>query len=1215
MSRPLDPMAVPLEGLTLIEASAGTGKTYTIANLYLRLVVERGLTVDEILVVTFTEAATAELQDRVRRRLRAALDAATGRGADDEMAVLLERTSQTTVQRRLQIALADFDEAAISTIHGFCRRMLQENAFESGVPFDIELEADQGPLHEELLADFWAREVAGADPLWVAALRGRKVTADSLGDLLRTAIASPDTAVIPERVDTKDGPAIFRMAFTAAREAWLAHRDAVEAELLHSPALKRSSYRAPTVGSLIDDLDRWFADEDPRDPVPPKNLERLTPDALARGTKKGQDPPTSPFFSACPALLATRQVFDHQLLRLRRRLVDYARAEHGPRKVERNCLSFDDLLHRLDGALTGEGGERLARTIRRRYRAALIDEFQDTDPVQYRIFRAIYGGRREPLFLIGDPKQSIYAFRGADVFAYLRAVADAGERGYTLGINWRSDPSLIRAVNGLFGRGEHPFVVDRIRFGPVAARPGSRDGLRIDGQTPPSLQIRFVPRDGSPGRPGTQGAITGDFSDKELPDRVAADIARLLSSGATLQRQDEDQPTDLRAGDVAVLVRTNAQAMAMQRAMRRLRIPSVLRSQESVLTSDEAGELLTLLRAVHEPGDAGRVRAALATDLLGLTGDHIAALRDDDRAWEVWARRIRSWRETWEKGGFIQLFRRVLEARTKTGTLTDAPPAHARLLGMVDGERRMTNLLHLAELVHRAEVQGRMGCGGVLRWLARHIADPKQQADAAELRLESDELAVQLVTIHKSKGLQYPVVYCPYLWKRWRGDSDKPCVFHDPEQRDRATLDLGTGELAEHRVLAGRESLAEDQRLLYVALTRAEHLCVTVWGAFTGAGSSPLGYLLHRPAGLIDPKRLDANLRGLDDDQLRADLQRIAAGTDGAIAVEDLSMEPAPVAPPAEAGQQPLSARSARRSVRLPWWPSSFSRLAASEEALTPDEAEGLDRDRAAEDPRTRRPDAVGEDRVVLWEFPKGARPGSCIHEIYEDLDFQTPDGLTDLVKAKLGRFGLSADRWGDTLAGAIRDSLATPLDVDTGRLVLAGISASQRVNEMEFIFPVAHGRGRRLTAGRLASVLGRHGGPAARYADRARGLGFGALRGYLRGFIDLTFEHEGRWYVADYKSNWLGEGRDHYDDVGIWSAMAGHHYVLQYLLYLVALHRFLRVRLPDYDPNRHLGGTYYLFLRGMDPSTGPARGVFEDRPPAALILELSAMLDGEDVP
>ena len=1210
-ARPLDPMTVPLEGLSLIEASAGTGKTYTIANLYLRLAVERGLTVDEILVVTFTEAATAELQDRVRRRLRTALDAATGRGEDAEVAVLVTRVGQDAVQRRLQTALADFDEAAISSIHGFCRRMLQENAFESGVPFDVELEADQGPLHEELLADFWAREVASADPLWVADLQARGVTAAGLARLLAGAIARPDTEVVPDSVVALGGPGIFRVAFAGARAAWRSHRDSVAEELRDSPALKRTSYRTTTVEALIEDLDRWFAAAAPRDPTLPKNLDRLTPQALAKGTKAGQEPPSSPFFDAVPALLETRAAFDSQLLWLRRRLVDYARREHGPRKVERNCMSFDDLLHRLDGALAGEGGPRLARTIRRRFRAALIDEFQDTDPVQYRIFHAIYGGRREPLFLIGDPKQSIYAFRGADIFAYLRAVADAGERGYTLGINWRSDPSLIHAVNTLFGRGEAPFVFDRIGFSPVAARPGAQDRLQIDGRPAAPLQIRFVPRDGSPGRPGKQRTITGEYSEDELHEHVAADIARLLSRGATLQPSGEDQARRLRAGDVAVLVRTNDQATQMQRALRRLRIPSVLRSAESVLKSAEASELLAVLQAVLEPGDAGRVRGALATSLIGLSGDRIASLLDDDRGWESWAGRVRDWREVWAEGGFIPLFRRLLDSRTAAG----APPAHARLLGLADGERRMTNLLHLAELIHRAEVRGRLGCGGVVRWLNREMVDPRQEADASELRLESDELAVQLVTIHKSKGLQYPVVYCPFLWKRHGGAQKAPITFHDPGRGDRAVLDLGSDELAAHLSLAERESLAEDQRLLYVALTRAEHLCVTVWGAFTNAGSSPLGYLLHRPPGVLDPGAMKARFRSLTDDQLRGELQESVDAAGGAITVEDLSSQPGVAVEPEDAECSRLRPRAAHRRLRLPWWPSSFSRLAASGELLTPEEAEGLNRDRE-DDPSDHQRDSGGSGEMVpLRDFPRGARPGSCIHEIYEDLDFQAPEELAELVKVKLRRYGLSVDRWGDVLAASIRDSLLTPLDEVTGGLTLASVSMERRINELEFIFPVALDGGHRLTADGLAKVLASHDGPAARYARRASQLGFGALRGYLRGFIDLTFEHQGRWYVADYKSNWLGEDRDAYGADGLWTAMTGHHYVLQYLLYLVALHRFLRIRLEDYDPAQHLGGAYYLFLRGMDPATGPARGVFVDRPPASLIVALSALLDGEVAP
>jgi exodeoxyribonuclease V beta subunit len=661
---------------------------------------------------------------------------------------------------------------------------------------------------------------------------------------------------------------------------------------------------------------------------------------------------------------------------------------------------------------------------------------------------------------------------------------------------------------------------------------------------------------------------------------------------------------------VAVLVRTNDQAAGMQRALRRLRIPSVLRSAESVLRSAEACELLAVLQAVHEPGDAGKVRGALATSLIGLSGDGIAALRDDDRAWESWAGRVRDWREVWDSGGFIQLFRRLLDTRTAPG----APPAHARLLGLVDGERRMTNLLHLAELVHRAEVRGRLGSSGVVRWLNRQMVDPSQEADAGELRLESDELAVQLVTIHKSKGLQYPVVYCPFLWQRRRKDGKPPFTFHDPGRGDEAVLDLGSDELSAHHALAERESLAENQRLLYVALTRAEHLCVTVWGAFNNAGSSPLGYLLHRPPGVTDPGPLDTRFRPLTDDRLRADLQDLVGAANGAIAVDDLSSRPGEPFLPEATEHAPLRPRVARRTLHLPWWPSSFSRLAASGEPLTPEEAEGLDRDREDDPTDAGRPGGGSGEIVPLSDFPRGARPGSCIHEIYEDLDFQAPEALAELVRAKLRRYGLSADRWGDLLTGAIRDSLLTPLDPGGG-LTLASISMARRVNELEFIFPVALDGGQRLTTEGLARVLASHGGHAARYAEHARHLRFGALRGYLRGFIDLTFEHQGRWYVADYKSNWLGEDRDCYGADGLWTAMTHHHYVLQYLLYLVALHRYLRVRLADYDPERHLGGAYYLFLRGMDPATGPSRGVFVDRPPASLIVALSALLDGEAAP
>ncbi|HVO24239.1 MAG TPA: exodeoxyribonuclease V subunit beta [Candidatus Margulisiibacteriota bacterium] len=1210
----LDPLTVPLRGTTLIEASAGTGKTQTITTLYVRLLIEGALLPSDILVVTYTNAATAELRARVRRRIRDALAALDGGGSDDATLQLLvaHRQAAGTLdadRRALTAALYAFDEAAIFTIHGFCQRILQEHAFESGAPFDAQLVTDPAPLRDEVVRDFWAREIYAASEPFVRYLQDQKVTPARLTRLAQTVVAHPDMPVLPEQVAAMDGTlAIWQRAAAHAAAVWRAARDQIVDLLETSEALGRNRYPSGTIRTQwAPAIDAELAAPRPGISTRLPKIEKLTTTAIAQGTKKRCTPPAHPFFDACEALCHADETavraLGNQHLRLQLDLVHYARHEVPWRHLQANTQSFDDLLHRLDEALAGPAGAPLAARIRSRFRAALIDEFQDTDPVQYDIFRRIYHSTDGSLFLIGDPKQAIYAFRGADVFTYIQSRRDAGAHTYTLATNWRSAQRLVAAVNTLFAQAHDPFVLGAISFQPVDAAPGAQGALGGGGTGQAPLQFLFArPRD-------ERRRINKGSGFDDVTRAVAAEIVRVLTSGTTVVTRQA--APEIGPGDIAVLCRTNAQAAGMQAALRALRVPSVLHGDASVFDAPEAAELERVLRGLADPRDPGAVRAALATTLMGVSANELFALQANEREWDVWLRRFQSWHDLWRRRGFVPAFRQLLDE-------LDAQP---RLLTLVDGERRMTNLLHLGELLHTALSEAQRGPLALVEWLHLLRRDRSARADlgaeAAQIRLESDDRAVQLVTIHKSKGLEYPIVFCPYLWDgTLLHDEDAQLVrFHDPDHDDRLTLDIGSAAHAAHVERATQETLAENLRLLYVALTRAKCRCYVVWGPFNTVETSALGYLLHQPPTPVPATALARataeRIAGLDAAGLRADLDRLVAASEGSIGVTDLNY--APVAPFTQAEQPPetLRCRTATRPLHAGWRISSFSGLAARG-ALSRSAEEGLDRDELTEADAVEALPIRQEEQVliVLHDFPTGVRAGLLMHEVLQHLDFQCiePLALRAQLAVTLQRNGFEMD-WADALGRAVTDVVGTPLEP---QLRLRDIPLNRRLNELEFIFPVANAAPHTmLTAARVADIFNRHGTqPLPRdYAGRVRCLGFAPLAGYLRGFIDLAFEHAGRWYVVDYKSNLLGVRPEDYRPSRLVDAMVQHHYFLQYHLYAVALHRHLAMRLRNYDYDEHFGGVYYLFLRGMAPQYAPGCGVFRDRPPRSLIEALSALL------
>lgn len=1193
----LEPLSAPLEGINLIEASAGTGKTYTITTLFLRLILEKHLTVDKILVVTFTEAATDELRDRIRRRLREALIAFQQKGSKDEVLAgfIAKCTDHNQAIFRLTNALRAFDEAAIFTIHSFCRQMLQDNAFESGVLFDTELLRDQSPFLREIVEDFWRQYLYKASPLFITYALANDFNKPT--SLLKTLnygqyVGQPFLKIIPQHnaspVNAQE--LAFYTAFTKTQKAWLSQSAQVKELLLNDKNLNRTKYKSASIPKWCQTLDSFLLSNKMSITLPDKFIQ-FTSNQLAKSVKKNKTPPQHDFFDHCENLLNCQQTlsdnFQQHLLALKLKLFKVAAQALARKKHQHHLQSFDDLLINLHKALKGANGHSLAQLIRNKYHAALIDEFQDTDPVQYDIFRTIYGDGNHILFLIGDPKQAIYSFRGADIFTYMGACRDATHR-YTLATNWRSEANLIGGVNQLFNKTARPFLFEDIPF--QAVQPpdiNQSQRLKIENKYLPPLQIWFLPRqlaNCSPEKPINKG-----LGKQQVTNSVANEIARLLMLGQNEQALIGNRP--IVAGDIAVLVRTNPQARQMQKLLTQLQIPSVLYSRQSLFTAYEVIEMERVLLAVADPGNEPLIKAALTTDMLGMSGSELHSLIENDTRWQKCLNRFQHYHFIWRNIGFIQMFRSLLSKEQ----------VQPRLLSYPDGERRLTNVLHTAELLQQISVQQKLAISALCQWLSQQRYHYKPQEGEKEkeatdeeqqLRLESDEKLVKIVTVHKSKGLEYPIVFCPFVWDGYlHNNKANQFTFHN--DKDELTLDLGSTEREQHRERALEEERAENLRLFYVAVTRAKHRCYLIWGPFKDASTSPIAHLLHPQ---IDVEKAD-------DARLWQDLQSlIARNTSNTLQISHLPIDHAPYRRPFDKTAK-LKPRRFLGKIDQQWKVSSFTSLSTTTSSANA--AERPDYDETSLASPLGGQNNPPPDKNHIFSFPRGARAGTFMHALFENLDFTQPDA--ELINNQLVIFGYDVKKWQPVIAKLVADVLYTPLEPQQQNFTLSNIIRDKRLNELEFYYPIS-----RITHQGLQTAFAEFEHQALTpFARKINKLEFSTVRGFMKGYIDMVFEYHGCYHIVDYKSTMLGTQQQAYHHSHLTEVMAREGYILQYHIYTVALHRYLSARLPNYRYEDHFGGVYYLFLRGMEPHRGAFYGIYRDKPAAALINRLSAYLGG----
>lgn len=1223
----LDPLTLPFGGSRLIEASAGTGKTYTISGLYLRLLLGDGisapLTCEQILVVTFTNAATEELRDRIRRRIQVAFKCFLGLKIDDPFVqALYDNTAEAEraiALRRFDLALKSLDESAIFTIHGFCQRILSDLAFESSLLFESDFTLDDSEFLHHAVRDFW-REACYPLPDYLAQIVDKEFgEPDGLVKQLRPLLGASQAKPLKPALKFDALAQSLSQSLERFKLAWPRERDGLLALLyslpLNGTRFGKATDKYPKLAAMFDALDNWLAFGHGLPPL--KELEALSLSEL-KLNKGGVIPSVSeaPLMDHMEQLAILIAAIKPAFLYSAKLGISERFAQQ---KQQKNVLTPDDLLTTLAEALTANN-QTLPKAVASRFPVALIDEFQDTDPLQFAIFSAIYlnGDRQEgqdighstdnklSLLMIGDPKQAIYAFRGADIHTYIEARKET-QAHYHLETNYRSSPNMVTGVNHLFSQHHNPFISQSIPFESVNTPDTARDKIFTEKHTnPAALRIRLLSEIADNG-------LNKVTARTLLAEDAAAEIARLLTDAANGECRTPKGP--LIARNIAILVRDRNEAAVMKAALSKRQIGAVFLSRDSVFDTIEAREMALILRSLANPKDERALRSALATALLGYSAEQIHAFNQDEAQRQGLLEQFFLLHQMWQKRGIMPALLNLANSTQLISRLLQSPQTDEANRGNQNGERRLTDFRHLAELLQQKATE-LDGMSALLNWYEQQLID-NTGTDEQQLRLESEQNLVQIVTIHKSKGLEYPVCFVPFVsLARDNRRKPTPMLYHRTNDAGEQTLvwDIeGTDDGWER---AKQETLAEDLRLLYVALTRPVFLCYLYIANHSRQLKNGLKSQLHETA--------IGYLLGIDDQdcdfaRICQQAQKLAEGVD-AISLDSV---------PHCADNQPIPthhdvnvrfmAKAVSRHYSTPWRVGSYSGLVKNTRhgKATPG---ADDEDFTSFGSTLLEKPEIPSSGLNRFNFERGANAGSFMHLVLEEIDFTQAESFLPqhLPKAML-QYGIDP-QWQEVLHTWYLDILHAPLGSipstatpemntathsashfrmakpDHPELCLAKLSPQDTLVEMEFYLPLSE-----LKDTELNALLQQFG-----YDSN---LKFDDLKGMLKGFIDLTFEYQGQFYIADYKSNHLGDEIKAYHPEALQSAITDHSYDLQYILYSLALHRYLSLRLPSYDYDSHIGGCYYLFLRGMSAQY-PGYGIYYDKPPKALILALDSLFN-----
>ena len=1196
---PLNPITLPLNQISLIEASAGTGKTYTIGSLYLRLLLKAGennfsrpLNVEEILVVTFTEMATEELKKKIRERITDAIDKLTAFAEtqdksafknDEFLTALCDNLNIFEAIHRLKLAEQNMDLAAIYTIHGFCRRMLMQYAFHSGIHFNLELIKDQSDLLVRFANEFWrehfyplpfemadfiANELGSPD--YVLSLLESDLGKNLIVDLKnQQALSISITEFLHQYLGEyfKDIKALKRFWLESAGKI----SELITEELNKDYAkgepkfLSRRSYNTSRLAKWIDQVNAWA--NDPRDYVLNETLmSYFTQSSLGEKGEEGASPFIAPIFTELeeranalisPDLLR-RVILYHYRQGLQQKLLDY--------KLNHQEKSFDDLLRLFCEALQGPQGNELAEMIRFQYPFAMIDEFQDTDSQQYAIFSKIYRDNPEKntgFIMIGDPKQAIYRFRGADIFTYLKASDEAQSR-FELTKNYRSEKNLVDGVNALFDFPQSPFIYQNINFTAVDSRD---DHLQfyLNGKAEPAYRFYLTESD--------------KVNKTEMAKICAISIQHWLKSAAENQAvfQNEDTCKTLQPANIAVLVKNRYEAADVIQELQKLGIASVyLSDQSSVFDSHVAVELLRILKACLNVAERP-ILNAIATALFGLNAADIHQIQQNEADWQRWADSFAQYQQTWQRQGILVMLHQILLEQGIS----------ERLLSQATGERDLTDFLHLAEILQQAATLHESEAA-LLSWFEKQIQGEGRQE--AQIRLESERQLVKIVTIHKSKGLEYDLVWLPFLAVPSKDPSKKDINIYYSKERDETLWDM------ENRNLTAlyEETFAEELRLLYVALTRAKYQMAFALPAQFDKKWNALHYVLSqgeigKEINLSDSKNTETLLQAFKE-KMRNNVEICTKPNLEAFPALSINTK-----------NDDLKAAEFTGNIEQDWRITSFTSIeqghrrqnyfteSAGKKQAVFDDVKDYDSQNAIEISTA----LLNDNESNILDLPRGKQVGTGLHRHFENGYFSDLANTEEIDKL---RQSLQLDEtFTEPLKNWLQQISHTPLSNEIG-IALADLANKDCIKEMPFYLAIRE----------HFDVEAFNRALKAHHHLPSEPLQFEQIQGMVRGSIDLVFRHNGKYYLVDYKSNFLGSTLADYNQEALKKEMLHSHYDWQYLIYTLALHHYLQSVVPHYDYARDFGGVFYLFLRGMNGE--PQSGVFYDRPSVELITELDGV-------
>lgn len=1198
----LDPLSLPLNQSCLIEASAGTGKTYTMANLYLRLILGVGcmpLSVEQILVVTFTKAATQELRDRIRTKLgNVARWFQEPESLEAQQALsdpFLQQLHQAVLSDkakallRLRVAERDMDLAAIFTIDSFCQKMLFQYAFDSGVRFDLDLQTDETELLKRLSEDVWRERFYPADSAKAA------LVAQILGspDYALKQVSQFLSGVLPPLSDEQQAwlTADYRQqqqayfAFvTEVKQYWLTAQSDILAPLqLHFEqqlgTLNATSYKAEYLSKWQEMLTSWATSDRLEFMLEPLN--RFSQAFITSKTKKGKNVIQSPHyeqieqfitrftaeFESLSAQIKTQIVYDY-FNALRDKLTDYKQSH-----TEKN---FTDMLTYFHQALFSEKGSMLATKIRQQFKFAMIDESQDTNQVQYEIFQTLFMNSDSGFILIGDPKQSIYKFRGADIFSYLSA-AKAVSQQFTLAKNWRSLPDIVEGVNRLFtfeNSEASPFLYPEICF------------QAVDHKQPETMLLSNKQAWNIYLQPNAYNR--GHFKSDLAAEQCAAQIQQQLSRAAQgelfiseekegeteqgLQKKVVSRP--LEAQDIAILVRSHSDAQRIKQALAKRSIQSVYLSEDnSVYQSQEAHDLAFILEACLNPYQTKAVLAALATSLWSLRATELYQLKNNENKWENYVEQFTQYQQLWRNEGILPMIHLLIMQQGIIKSLNNRQ----------DADRVITNLLHLSELLQAEQVRFENEFA-LLRWFKQQI-DHANASDEQILRLESEEKLIKIITIHKSKGLEYPVVWLPFIAKKSMGaENSVMSLYRDEQHQLRWDFNSDNETIKQ---LKNTAEYAEDLRLLYVALTRAKYQLHLILPEQFSNSWNAMYYLLTDGRLTQDTKTAQA----LVIKNIQANLQLLEEDYPAVIpyaAQSEIKISPQP--------------RKFKGIIQRKGQITSFSALQMQHDRwhndkenqpVTLDDS-ALDYDKSPFAPH--HTDELEEQSFTPYSFPHSTKVGHLLHRFFELWDFTQPLNQTELTLL-LSQLQLD-EQWLTVITSWFETIIDTPFGND---IRLKECPQNKRMNEWQFCLRLSNEK----ALPQLNQLLKNETLLAKKLPD----LQLKQLEGFIRGFVDLIIEKEGKFYIIDYKSNYLGHFAQDYQSEQLEKVMGQYRYDLQYLLYTLALHRHLHSRWgEDYQYEQHFGGVAYLFLRGMNGEAGS--GVYFDKPARCLIEALDRLFE-----